>query len=253
MPCCGRSAASRPATSSSTKVDPLPGSADFSGDRVRRSVEESLDRLGPRPAPAGPPARPRADLVRRTRPPRTARCEALLALRDEGVVGLVGVAGGPVAMMERFVRLGVFDAARDAQPAHAPRPVRRRAARRGRRARVARLQRRALRRRRPGPATRSPATPSRTRTARRRRSTSRRGHAIGAACARHGVPVPARRARSSSTRDPRVAVDDRRRDPAAADRRRARLGAAPGPADLWDELAGAGARTSAPWLGPDGR
>lgn len=29
-----------------TKVDPLPGSTDFSGERVRRSVEESRERLG---------------------------------------------------------------------------------------------------------------------------------------------------------------------------------------------------------------
>src|SRR5690606_4677199 len=29
-----------------TKVDPLPGTTDFSGDRVRRSVEESIERLG---------------------------------------------------------------------------------------------------------------------------------------------------------------------------------------------------------------
>src|SRR5690606_35892340 len=28
-----------------TKVDPLPGTTDFSGDRVRRSVQESQDRL----------------------------------------------------------------------------------------------------------------------------------------------------------------------------------------------------------------
>ncbi|GHS87998.1 oxidoreductase [Actinomycetota bacterium] len=92
-----------------TKVDPLPGSADFSGDRVRASVEESLHRLGLDHLP----------LVHLHDPERITFEEAmsgsgpvaaLVALRDEGVIGHLGVAGGPAAMMERYVRTGIFEA-----------------------------------------------------------------------------------------------------------------------------------------------
>jgi len=228
-----------------TKVD--PAGDDFSGDRVRRSVEESLERLG----------LDRLPLVHLHDPERLTfeaatapggPLEALLALRDEGVVGLVGVAGGPAAMMERFVRLGVFDAAvthnrltlldRSADPlldaavehgvavfsaapfgggmlAKDPQPV-------------------------PTYAYR-PATPEHVAAL----------TAIAEACARYGVPVPAA-ALQLSTRDPRVtstivgATRPQQIDDALAWARH------PVPADLWDELA-----TLVPdrrvWLGPDGR
>ncbi|PWD52082.1 oxidoreductase [Serinibacter arcticus] len=92
-----------------TKVDPLPGSADFSGTRVRASVEESLTRLG----------RDHLPLVHLHDPERISFAdamapggpvEALVALRDEGVIGHLGVAGGPVSLLERFVRTGAFEA-----------------------------------------------------------------------------------------------------------------------------------------------
>lgn len=91
-----------------TKVDPLPGSTDFSGDRVRRSVEESLGRLGvdtlqlvylhdPEKisfaqgvAPGGP-------------------LEALIRLRDEGVIEHLGVAGGPIDLELRYLATEAFD------------------------------------------------------------------------------------------------------------------------------------------------
>ena len=41
-----------------TKVDADPDTGDFSGERVKRSVQESLERLGLRPCPADVPARP---------------------------------------------------------------------------------------------------------------------------------------------------------------------------------------------------
>ena len=48
-----------------TKVDPDPRTGDFSGDRVRASLEESMERLGDRPGRAAAPARPGADHLRR--------------------------------------------------------------------------------------------------------------------------------------------------------------------------------------------
>jgi D-threo-aldose 1-dehydrogenase len=91
-----------------TKVDPDPITGSFSGDRARRSAEESLERLGAdrfqllylhdpdkitfegAMAPAGP-------------------VEALVAMRDEGLAQHIGVAGGPVRLMQRFLATGAFE------------------------------------------------------------------------------------------------------------------------------------------------
>ncbi|MFD2024506.1 aldo/keto reductase [Promicromonospora aerolata] len=92
-----------------TKVGPVPGHDDFSGDRVRASIEESRHRLGI----------DRFPLVHLHDPERISFDEALapdgpvralLALQEEGVIGHLGVAGGPIALLERFVRTGHFDA-----------------------------------------------------------------------------------------------------------------------------------------------
>lgn len=92
-----------------TKVDPLPHSTDFSGDRVRVSVAESLARLGRDHLPLVHLHDPeRMDFAEAMAP--GGPVEALVALRDEGVIGHLGVAGGPVSLLERFVRTGVFEA-----------------------------------------------------------------------------------------------------------------------------------------------
>lgn len=91
-----------------TKVDPVCGSADFSGDRVRASVEESLERLG----------LDRLQLVYLHDPEkmsfaegmrRGGAVEALVRLRDEGVIDHLGVAGGPIDLMLQYVGTGVFE------------------------------------------------------------------------------------------------------------------------------------------------
>lgn len=92
-----------------TKVDPVPGSTDFSGDRVRRSVEESLERLG----------LDRLQLVYLHDPEkitfeegveRGGPLEALIELRDEGVIEHLGVAGGPIDLELRYLATDAFDA-----------------------------------------------------------------------------------------------------------------------------------------------
>jgi D-threo-aldose 1-dehydrogenase len=92
-----------------TKVDPLPGSDDFSGARVRASVSESLQRLG----------LDRLQLVYLHDPERITFEEAtapdgpvaaLVQLREEGVIQHLGVAGGPIDLERKYVGLGVFDA-----------------------------------------------------------------------------------------------------------------------------------------------
>ncbi|TQM37620.1 aldo/keto reductase [Pseudonocardia cypriaca] len=89
-----------------TKVD--PAGADFSGARVRRSLEESLERLGLSRVPLlylhDPERISFDDATARGGP-----VEELVRIRDEGLAEHIGVAGGPVELMERFVRTGEFE------------------------------------------------------------------------------------------------------------------------------------------------
>lgn len=92
-----------------TKVDPLPGSGDFSGARVRASVAESLDRLGLDRLPLvhfhDPERVPYDDAMAPDGPVR-----ALLELRDAGTIEHLGVAGGPIGLLRQYVRTGEFEA-----------------------------------------------------------------------------------------------------------------------------------------------
>jgi D-threo-aldose 1-dehydrogenase len=92
-----------------TKADRDPKTGDFSGDQMRRSVERSLRLLGldclqlvylhdpehetfeHMMAPGGP-------------------VEVLMSLRGEGIIQHVGVAGGPIDLMIRFVETDLFEA-----------------------------------------------------------------------------------------------------------------------------------------------
>jgi D-threo-aldose 1-dehydrogenase len=91
-----------------TKVD-RDASGDFSGPRVRRSIEESLERLGLSTVPLlylhDPEHISFEDGMAAGGP-----VEELVRIRDEGIAEHLGVAGGPVRLMERYVRTGVFEA-----------------------------------------------------------------------------------------------------------------------------------------------
>jgi D-threo-aldose 1-dehydrogenase len=91
-----------------TKVDPDPVTGDFSGVRVRASLEESLDRLGV----------DRVRLLYLHDPERIHFADAtsadgavpaLVALKEEGLVDHIGVAGGALDVLLDYVRTGVFD------------------------------------------------------------------------------------------------------------------------------------------------
>lgn len=92
-----------------TKVDRDPDTGVFDGDRVRRSVEESLTRLGLDRVPLlhlhdsyiVPFAESMAS---------GGAVEALVELREAGVVDRIGIAAGPVPFVRRYVDTGVFDA-----------------------------------------------------------------------------------------------------------------------------------------------
>lgn len=92
-----------------TKVDPVKGSADFSGARVLESVQESMDRLGV----------DHLDLVSLHDPERISfdqamaddgPVRAMLELQQSGSIGHLGVAGGPVGLLQKFVGTGHFEA-----------------------------------------------------------------------------------------------------------------------------------------------
>jgi D-threo-aldose 1-dehydrogenase len=89
-----------------TKAD--PDARDFSAARVRRSFEESCERLGVE----------RVDLFHLHDPERFSfeeiaapggALDGMRQLKDEGLVTAIGVAGGDLGEMERYVDLGVFD------------------------------------------------------------------------------------------------------------------------------------------------
>lgn len=89
-----------------TKVDPKDG--DYSGKRIYDSIRESQDRLGCETFPLvqlhDPEFYPDAEFDL----PGGA-IEALLQLRDEGVIEHLGVAGGHVPTLNRMLDSGVFE------------------------------------------------------------------------------------------------------------------------------------------------
>jgi D-threo-aldose 1-dehydrogenase len=91
-----------------TKVDPDPATGDFSGARVRASVDESLGRLGMSHLPLlylhDPERISFAEGMA-----RGGAVEALIALKEEGVVANIGVAGGEIGVLLDYVGTGVFD------------------------------------------------------------------------------------------------------------------------------------------------
>jgi len=81
-----------------TKVDPLPGSRDFSGSRVRASVSESLQRLGLDHLQVVYLHDPEKITFTEATAPGGA-VDALIQLREEGVIKYLGVAGGPIDLV----------------------------------------------------------------------------------------------------------------------------------------------------------
>lgn len=90
-----------------TKVDAR--GSDYSGDRVRASVDESRTRLGLDHLPLVHLHDPEFhDFAELTAP--GGAVDALVGLKASGVVGAIGLAGGRVQEMARYLALDVFDA-----------------------------------------------------------------------------------------------------------------------------------------------
>ena len=91
-----------------TKLDRDLATNDFSASQMERSLQQSLDRLG----------LPRVDVLFLHDPENVGfesvmrpggAVDALVAMRDRGVAGAIGISGGPVSMMRQFVDTGIFD------------------------------------------------------------------------------------------------------------------------------------------------
>ncbi|WP_375388272.1 aldo/keto reductase [uncultured Amnibacterium sp.] len=89
-----------------TKVDARDG--DYSGDRVRRSLEESRARLGLETLPLVHLHDPEFhDFATMTAP--GGAVDALVDARERGQVAHIGLAGGDVHQLRRYLDLGVFE------------------------------------------------------------------------------------------------------------------------------------------------
>jgi D-threo-aldose 1-dehydrogenase len=92
-----------------TKVDPLPGGSDFSGARVYKSVEESLERLGADQLQVcylhDPEKISFEEGVADDGP-----LQAMVEMQKQGPIKYIGVAGGPIDLMLKYVDTGVMDA-----------------------------------------------------------------------------------------------------------------------------------------------
>lgn len=230
----------------STKVDPAPGSSDFSGARVRASLAESMERLG----------LVHIDLLHLHDPERISVAEgtasggpleALVALRDEGLVDHLGVAGGDIAVMQQYVDTGAFDVVLN----HNRYTLLDRSAQRLYQA--ARARGMGVLNAAPyggGMLVKGPDAQPKYAYHERGGAVRERVLAMKAACDRHGVPLAAA-ALQFSTRDP--LVDSTVVGVSSPERIDQTLGllAVEIPADLWEELA-----TLAPppeeWLDPEG-
>lgn len=92
-----------------TKLDRDPETGTFEAGRMRRSLDESLGRLKLSRVPMlylHDPENISFDEAMAPGGP----VETLISLRDEGYADNIGIAGGPASLLKRFVSTGIFDA-----------------------------------------------------------------------------------------------------------------------------------------------
>jgi D-threo-aldose 1-dehydrogenase len=92
-----------------TKADRDLATGDFSGEQMRRSVERSLMLLGMDRLPLVYLHDPEHASYEEIMAPGGA-VEVLVGLKKEGVIEHLGVAGGPVDLMLRYLETGTFEA-----------------------------------------------------------------------------------------------------------------------------------------------
>jgi len=92
-----------------SKGDQDPVTGAFTGDRLRRSFEESTERLGLETLPLYHLHDPYTISVAEAMAPGGA-VDALIKLREQGRVGAIGIAAGRRELVEEYVKTDVFDA-----------------------------------------------------------------------------------------------------------------------------------------------
>ncbi len=92
-----------------TKLDRDPVTDSFDAARMRRSLEESLTRLGLPKVPLLYLHDPEHITFEQAMAPG-GPVETLMALRGEGYADHIGISGGPATLLQRFVETRVFDA-----------------------------------------------------------------------------------------------------------------------------------------------
>ncbi|MEW1834786.1 aldo/keto reductase [Microbacterium sp. NPDC079995] len=91
-----------------SKADSDPETDAFDGERVKRSLDESLSRLGLDSLPLYQLHDPYGLTVAEAMGPGGA-VPALIDLRDQGVIGAIGIASGTLAQVREYVDTGAFD------------------------------------------------------------------------------------------------------------------------------------------------
>jgi D-threo-aldose 1-dehydrogenase len=92
-----------------TKLDRDPSTGRFSAERMWRSLEESFERLGIESVPMlylHDPENGSFDELTA----QGGAVAALVEMRDRGLAEHIGISGGPVSLLERFVETGQFEA-----------------------------------------------------------------------------------------------------------------------------------------------
>src|SRR5690606_27848305 len=90
-----------------SKGDQDPVTGAFTGDRMRRSFEESTERLGLATLPLYQLHDPYTIEVHEALAPGGA-VDVLLKLREQGRIGAIGIAAGRRELVEEYVKTGVF-------------------------------------------------------------------------------------------------------------------------------------------------
>ncbi|MCJ1696712.1 aldo/keto reductase [Rathayibacter caricis] len=92
-----------------TKLDRDPETGSYSGERMRRSLDESRERLGMDVLPLlylhDPERISYEEAFAEDGPVR-----ALVAMKEAGVALSIGISGGPAPMLQHYVETGLFDA-----------------------------------------------------------------------------------------------------------------------------------------------
>ena len=92
-----------------TKVDANPETHDFSGDRVRRSAEESLERLGIERFQLLHLHDPDLQMDFATGSRKGGAVDALVALKEQGIAESIGIATGNLQALTDYLNTDVFD------------------------------------------------------------------------------------------------------------------------------------------------